>query len=151
MKFKDTEYGDLTGKIYRGSIDVSSLELTSLEGAPKEVDGGFDCSCNTLTSLEFSPEVVKGEFLCNLNQLTTLRHAPKIIYSSFDCSDNSIKLTRIINEIIENGIFANVYFTDIGRMRNDEAEKVKDEIRMNLKLDSVKSKGFRTLLGLKNV
>jgi len=32
MKFKDTKYGDLTGQTY--DINISDMELTTLEGAP---------------------------------------------------------------------------------------------------------------------
>ena len=49
MKFKDTKYGDLTGQVYHGDIDVDEMELTSLEGAPKEVTGHFECYGNELT------------------------------------------------------------------------------------------------------
>ena len=41
MKFKDTKYGDLTGQVYEGDIDVSDLGLTSLEEAPRIVKDSF--------------------------------------------------------------------------------------------------------------
>jgi len=41
MKFKDTKYGDLSGQDYKGDIDVIGMNLTSLEGAPKSVNGYF--------------------------------------------------------------------------------------------------------------
>ena len=49
MKFKDTKYGDLTGTTYKGNINVSFSNLTSLEGAPKFVIGHFHCNNNKLT------------------------------------------------------------------------------------------------------
>jgi len=52
MKFSDTKYGDLSGQTYEDNIDVSGLELTSLEGAPEVVNGNFHCYKNKLTSLE---------------------------------------------------------------------------------------------------
>ena len=54
MKFKDV-YGDLSGTVYKGNLDCSYNNLTSLEGAPKVVKGVFNCSCNKLTSLEGIP------------------------------------------------------------------------------------------------
>ena len=38
MKFLDTKYGDLTGQTY-SDIEVSDSGITSLEGAPKIVNG----------------------------------------------------------------------------------------------------------------
>ncbi len=52
MKFKDTDYGDLTGQHYNGNIHVINKQLTSLEGAPKTIQGYFDCSHNDLKTLE---------------------------------------------------------------------------------------------------
>ena len=77
MKFKDTEYGDLTGQHYDGDINVSHNKLTSLEGAPKSVLGYFYCSNNNLKSLEGGPEEVGGVFFCYNNELENLLYAPK--------------------------------------------------------------------------
>jgi len=46
---------DLSNVIVEGSFDCAKNGLTSLKGAPKEVDV-FDCSRNNLTSLEGAPE-----------------------------------------------------------------------------------------------
>jgi len=46
--------------------------LTTLEGCPKEVHGGFACSNNKLTSLEHSPKIVGSNFLCIGNNITSL-------------------------------------------------------------------------------
>jgi len=90
MKFKDTKYGDLTGQTYKGNIDVSDLGLTSLEGAPKSVDGYFDCSnTSNLTSLKGAPKSVSGYFSCSGNpKLTSLKGAPENVGASFYCSHN---------------------------------------------------------------
>ena len=71
MKFKDI-YGDLTGTVYEGSFSCTNNNLTSLEGAPREVKGDFNCSDNNLTSLEGAPREVKGDFYCYNNNLTSL-------------------------------------------------------------------------------
>ena len=57
MKFKETKYGDLTGKEHDGDIDLSGVNLTSLEGAPEVmVNGDFNVSHNpSLTSLKGGP------------------------------------------------------------------------------------------------
>jgi len=93
MKFKDTKYGDLTGQNYAGHIDVSSNNLTSLEGAPQKVYGSFHCRNNNLSSLEGAPHTVQGHFHCSNNNLTSLEGAPQTVQGSFDCSNN--KLTSL--------------------------------------------------------
>ena len=48
--------------VWNGDFDCPE-DITSLEGAPKEVDGYFYCSMNTsLTSLEGAPEKVTRDF-----------------------------------------------------------------------------------------
>ena len=67
--------------------------MTSLEGGPKWVGGGFYCHNNQLTTLEGGPKEVEGNFYCNDNQLTTLEGAPKTVEGNFNCSNN--KLTSL--------------------------------------------------------
>ena len=88
MKFKDTKYGDLTGKFYRGDIDVCGLGLTSLEGAPKGVEGDFMCSYNQLTTLKGIPIKVGGFFDCSNNKLTLLKGLKTQIEGSFISKNN---------------------------------------------------------------
>lgn len=90
MKFKDTQYGDLSGKVYDGDIDVVGLGLTSLEGSPKIVNGDFNCRWNRLKTLEFSPSVVNGHFDCSENELHSLDFSPNEVNGDFDCNCNFI-------------------------------------------------------------
>jgi hypothetical protein len=90
VKFKDTRYGNLTGQTYNGDINVSNIGLTSLEGAPKVVEGRFYCSYNNLTSLEGAPRVVKKHFYCDYNKLNSLEGAPKIVKGYFNCYGNKL-------------------------------------------------------------
>ena len=62
------------------------LNLTSLEGAPKEVNKDFLCAlCTHLTSLKGAPKRVDGEFNCSYCRgLKTLEGAPKKV-GSFYC------------------------------------------------------------------
>ena len=48
--------------VVSGSFYCSHNNLTSLEGAPREVGGKFTCSNNPLTSLKGAPERVGGYF-----------------------------------------------------------------------------------------
>ena len=69
-----------------GNFDCRSCNnLTSLEGAPKEVGGYFDCSrCENLNSLKGAPEKVGGDFYCDkCNNLKSLEGAPKVIKGRF--------------------------------------------------------------------
>ena len=86
------KFNKVTGNLICSAIGVT-LELTSLEGCPKEVGGDFNCGFNDLTSLEGCPEKVGGTFDCHNNKLTSLEGAPKEIYGNFDCHNN--KLTSL--------------------------------------------------------
>ena len=90
MKFKDTEYGDLTGQYFKGDLYVSDMGLTSLEGAPKTVTGIFSCKNNNLTSLKHCPSMIGGNFDCSNNQLTTLEGSPRSVGTFFNCSNNQL-------------------------------------------------------------
>jgi hypothetical protein len=73
-----------------GYFDCSDNQLTNLEGAPKTVGGDFNCSNNQLTSLEGCPKTVGGVFYCNNNQLTSLEGCPKTVGGDFDCDNNKL-------------------------------------------------------------
>jgi len=89
MKFKDTKYGDLTGRTHKGSISVSN-SLTSLEGSPKFVSGNFSCSSTNIIDLKGAPKSVNGDFSCSNVDITSLDGAPKIVLGSYYCHDTNI-------------------------------------------------------------
>lgn len=107
MRFKDTIYGDLTGKDYYEKISVIHNDLKSLEGSPKKVMGDFVCSDNLLTSLKGRPQSISGnngDFNCENNILTTLEGRPEIVNGDFNCQNN--KLTNLIGSPrVVNGSF----------------------------------------------
>lgn len=70
---------------------IINNKLTSLVGAPFEVDGYFYCQNNQLTSLKGAPQVVNGTFNCSHNKLTSLEGSPREIAGIFDCSYNLLK------------------------------------------------------------
>ena len=75
-----------TFNIITGNFDCRGCNnLTSLEGAPKEVKKYFNCSrCNNLTSLEGAPEYVGEDFNCiRCENLKSLEGAPKVIKGRF--------------------------------------------------------------------
>ena len=53
-----------------------------------KVNGNFNCSNNNLTSLEGAPKEVGGSCYCYENNLTTLEGAPKTVGGNFDCGNN---------------------------------------------------------------
>lgn len=122
-RFKDIkQFGDMTGQTYNKGISLIDTKLTSLEGAPIKIMGSFYCYDNLLTSLEFAPKYIVGTFSFGGNQIEN----PK-------------------EEIIKHQVRAIKYSTDKGIFDFKEIEKDFNEFE---KLNSVKSKGFRTLLGL---
>jgi len=98
-KYKPGEFGywwtiklkkdDIKGQIYRGTINCSNKNLTSLKGCPKIIiEGSFYCYKNKLESLKYGPEKVRGGFWCNGNKLKSLDYAPKEIEKSFEFENN---------------------------------------------------------------
>ena len=72
-----------------GSFSCSYCKsLTSLEGAPKEVDGNFYCNnCDSLKTLEGASEEVGGNFDCSdCASLTSLEGAPEEVGYDFSCA-----------------------------------------------------------------
>lgn len=79
------------------NFECPSNLLTSLEGAPTQVEVVFDCSNNKLTSLQHCPTSVGYEFNCSGNQLTSLAHGPQDVGASggpfgghYLCSHNQL-------------------------------------------------------------
>ena len=78
-------FGKITGK-----FNCYDLGLTSLKGAPTEVDGDFWCNSNKLTSLKGAPQKVSGSFGCSDNYLTSLEGAPQKVGGTFSCYGNQL-------------------------------------------------------------
>jgi hypothetical protein len=73
-----------------GSFYCGKNQLTTLEGAPREVGGYFYCDNNQLTTLKGAPREVGGDFYCGKNQLTTLEGAPREVGGYFSCYNNQL-------------------------------------------------------------
>jgi hypothetical protein len=87
----DKEISNFLLSNYGGTL--YHINLTSLEGSPREIYGDFDCSDNLLTSLKGGPQEIDGDFDCSYNDLTSLEGGPKEVGGYFDCSGN--KLTSL--------------------------------------------------------
>ena len=83
--FKGVRFGYV-----RGSFICFSNRLTSLEGAPQQVDGDFDCEYNSLTSLDGAPQRIRNSFYCSNNQLSTLKGSPRYVGVYFRCGGNQL-------------------------------------------------------------
>ena len=72
-----------------GFYCYNCMHLESLEGAPKKVGRDFNCSgCTSLKSLEGTPEKVEGDFYCHLcKSLKSLEGAPEKVRGGFYCDD----------------------------------------------------------------
>lgn len=145
MKFKDTKYGDLTGQVYKGSISLTNIKLTSLEGSPKEVKGAMFLTDNDLTSLEYGPEIVEGIFSVSNNpRLKTLDYAPKKCKDLF-YYDTGINPKTEREEICKLRIKADRYFGVTNPFKFEDIKKMFAEYS---KYDAIKRKGIRTLFKL---
>lgn len=97
---KSLEHGPLqVSNAYRA---FRLKQLTSLKGAPKHSYGTFACTnCPLLSSLEHAPRIVDGEFECNNNGLTSLEGGPEKVHLNYDCSRN--KLTDLQGAAVKVG------------------------------------------------
>ena len=101
VKVKNNEITSLTNGMFE-FVNVENFycsycdNLTSIEGAPKEVKGYFNCSfCNKLTSLDGSPEWVWGNFHCSrCPKLKSLKGGPKSIQGSLYCYECGKQFTE---------------------------------------------------------
>ena len=87
--FKGVRFG-----VVEGGFRCYNNLLTSLVGAPREVERHFSCSDNRLTSLVGAPEKVRVDFHCDNNLLTSLEGAPREVGFSFNCYNN--RLTSLV-------------------------------------------------------
>lgn len=88
ITFKE-KYGDLTGKVYRGSVKCSNLYLDSLEGAPKECED-FDACDNELKSLKHAPQKT-NDFLIRRNKLESLEGGAVHVEGNYSVRKNQLK------------------------------------------------------------
>lgn len=151
MKFKDITsfgnimFGDMSGQVVYTDITVP-VAVTSLEGAPLGCNN-FDASYSRITTLKYAPKRMnKGNLSLNgCKNLESLEcDYPITIDGDFNCSETFIKDEDLIKQIVKYRIKAKNYYLS-------RAEFTFSEIKDQFDLDKgVKSKGFRTLLGLKN-
>ena len=65
--FLDDKGNKAENVVIKGDFECFGLELTSLEGCPKEIGGDFVCVHNKFTSLKGCPDRVNGDFKCSYN------------------------------------------------------------------------------------
>jgi len=95
--FKGVEFGEMTGDFW-----CNDNQLTTLEGAPRNVGNGFYCGNNQLTSLKGAPQQVGDSFYCANNQLTSLEGAPQKVGRNFYCYGNQLTSLEGLPEGIRN-------------------------------------------------
>ena len=75
---------------WEGDFNCRGMQLISLIGGPKKVNGSFVCTGNLFTSLKGCPHEIKKSFYCHNNKLTSLKGCPKIIPGTFNCMNNNL-------------------------------------------------------------
>ena len=99
------------GSMLRGSLRVTA-KITTLEGFPKYVSGGFECSGTSLSSLIGCPQVIGGTFyIATKSNIKTLEGGPVIVGGNYDASqiglESLVGAPRVVQwdfECIENEI-----------------------------------------------
>jgi hypothetical protein len=112
--------------IVLGNFDCSYNELTSLQGAPKEVGGSFYCHSNNLTSLQFAPKEVVGNFYCHRNDLTALQGALKEVGGDFFCDNNKLISLQFAPKVV--GGYFICYHNQLTTIRGCPKNKLKQII-----------------------
>ena len=75
-------------------INIANMNLTKLPMKFNNVGMDFDCGDNKLTTLEGAPKYVNGSFWCNNNKLTSLEGAPREVTRDFLCFGNTVQFTE---------------------------------------------------------
>lgn len=147
MKIKDV-MGDYTGQHYKGSnFDTNYKDnITSLEGSPLKVEENYYILRTSIKDLKGGPIEVVGVYNCDdSKELVSLEGGPSkcAIFSCEKCP----KLKNELEQIIKYQIKADEYFTNTSHFTFKDIKKEFEAEQLKYK---VQSKGFRTLLGLKN-
>jgi hypothetical protein len=89
-----------------GYLKMENINLTSLRGCPKSIDGSFSCIKNNLKNLIGGPEIVTENYFCGQNPFESLEGLAKEIHGKFTCNNkmgltekNLPKYTEITGEI----------------------------------------------------
>ena len=81
-----------------GDLNIQNCGLNNLKNLKSlnisKVTGSFYCYHNQLTSLEGAPKEVGRDFCCGDNKLTSLEGCPKEVRGDFSCSKNIKKFTE---------------------------------------------------------
>ncbi len=92
--FKDTIYGDMSGRDYKGTIDIRGLELNSWEGAPKTFWGEFYATGNNFKNFKGSPIFLNGAHI-SMSGVKTLKSLDGLncegTVSDFNIAYSSVK------------------------------------------------------------
>lgn len=96
---------DVQFYVIGGDFDCSKNILKSLLGCPQEVHGDFNCSKNNLTSLEHGPIIVTKQYDCSYNNLTSLIGRPDNIDDSFSCDNNLLTSLNSLPQYIKRQLF----------------------------------------------
>lgn len=143
--FKTYYNMDSSGIRYKGDLKLTNKALESLNGCYTYIQGGFDCGDNALKNLIGGPETVSEYYGCYHNYgMESLEGGPKFVGGRFNCSQNP-QMKNQVEQIFKYQIKADYYITDEGQF---DFNTIKDKFEAYPKMKAVKSKGFRTLLGL---
>jgi hypothetical protein len=86
-----TRFGKVDGDMtVNGAQSEAGGALTSLDGSPREVTGGFYVTESNLTDLTGGPERVGGNYIAHSLGLKSLDGAPKEVVGKFDVGDNNL-------------------------------------------------------------
>jgi len=109
---------------WEGVFRCPLSKLTSLKGAPAEVNGSVFCFSNHLISLEGAPSIIEDSFYCHANKITSVQninHYVKKIGRTFYSDEN---LTGLISLLLIEHPPTDVGIGPLSEIFNDALKKI---------------------------
>lgn len=118
MKYNDV-YDDLSGQTYKQDLNITNLEITSLEGCPSIVDAHFRLKTPKIKSLKGAPIRVSGNFtMQGSKSIKNLEGIPEVIQGNatiVNCQLQSLKGLKTVYGNLE--ISMNSFMSKEGIMK----------------------------------
>lgn len=91
--------------VYKSFLCTRNINLTSLEGCPRIINGNIDITNNNITNLKFFPEYVKNDCRVCRTRITNLTGLPDTIHGDLIMNNNEyITTLEGLPKLIKGGI-----------------------------------------------
>ncbi len=118
-------------RFINGNVNLSTNNLESLEGLPKDyIYGYLDISNNPLRSLEYCPKIIQDSFDVSDCGLETLTHGPEEVGGDYAVNDNHLKNLNGLAKVIKGSLIVGKQKsnTDFNKINIRELSDIYDDI-----------------------